>query len=329
MFNISEAGAAAYDWLVGQIQGFDTTDPVEGGTNGVDNIPLTALAHRTRNLHDRLASLEILLQEDNDLTINNLRDVLNAFQGQIETVNLVGLLARKICNVTSPTEKASWVAALEVATRMYNLNTTEKATWVAGLDIAGVAQSEITVALANFYQGLYANEFPEIWNGFQILFQSPGSIYNSSFSGSSSTLMINPSAWRQAIGLEFGYISLARCEVNWGDVGAAGAVWRTINYNHRIFGILALGPGTWATGVGTVTVPVHHTLYEVILFQTININKCMVFVSYSNNIVGNDHVILNANQPNNRVYILMREPSPGSRNEFGHIHIVGPVNDYQ
>ena len=339
MFNISEAGAAAYDWLLGKIQGFDTTDPVEGGVTGVDNIPLTSLALRTRNIHDRLKTLEDMLIADSDSVINNLRDILDAFSGETEQVALIGLLARKACNVSSTADKASWVAAIEIAKRTYNLNTTEKATWVAGLELAQricnlTTQAEIdswfsTLGIANGQQD-FANWKADI----------DSTMYWYASKNATNLVGTHPSGggaydyradWRNTLGLMTGYILIGRCEINWGDVGLGGISWKSIGYNAGILGVCSYGGGTGSTyilGGASYFVGPGQTMYEIYLSRTVNIHKCLVHMDFEDQFVGNLQILRSSNPVSNKMYVVLKEPSGGARNEFGHIHIVAGINDY-
>lgn len=337
MFNISEAGAAAYDWILGKIQGFDTTDPVEGGVTGVDNIPLTALALRTRNIHDRLKTLEEMLVADSDTVINNLRDILDAFSGETEQVGLIGLLARKACNVTTVSDKASWVAALEIAKRTYNLNSTESSTWIAGLVIAQricnlSTQAEIDSWFATLgidvNQQAYAN-----WKA-----NVDSTVYWAALKDASNIVGTHPGGgsydyradWRSAIGLESGYFLIGRCYVNWGDVGgpAFAISWKSIGVSSGILGVCSYNAGAYVLGGVLYAVGAGETMYEIYLNRTVNVNKILIYIGFSDTVVGNLQVVRTLNPINSRLYVILKEPSTGIRNEWGYIHIIAGINDY-
>lgn len=238
MYDILEGGAGAYDWANDKVQGMDTTDLVQGGAGGTTNVPLTALAYRTRNLQDRLKALELMLNADSDTVINNLKDILDAFSGETELVGLIGLLARKTCNVTTTAEKASWVGALELALRMYNLNITERASWIAGLGVdtkAGktynmTATDVNTWDAGGFFDTLRQNydagEFTEIVNAFGTIFQNPAGLATLNMGGGSSTFNVNATNWK--LHLSIGAYQLVRRGVlTIGDVSASGSNLRT------------------------------------------------------------------------------------------------------
>lgn len=53
-----ESEAENYDWEKDGIYILEKYDPVEGGENGISNVPAKGLALRTRNLHNRVKQQE-------------------------------------------------------------------------------------------------------------------------------------------------------------------------------------------------------------------------------------------------------------------------------
>ncbi|MBX2903073.1 MAG: hypothetical protein KF872_05895 [Chitinophagales bacterium] len=80
MYDIDETDAATVDWNEA-VQGFEETDLVQGGVGGVDNIPLSLLALRTKNLHLRMADAEGKVFGLGGGTVETLPQLVSIFAG--------------------------------------------------------------------------------------------------------------------------------------------------------------------------------------------------------------------------------------------------------
>jgi hypothetical protein len=65
------------------VQGWDIDDPVDGGTDGLDNIPLRQLAERTEFLNEKIDSIDITTNADLGLVLDNLAKRIAYLERQI------------------------------------------------------------------------------------------------------------------------------------------------------------------------------------------------------------------------------------------------------
>lgn len=72
--NITEQSASSYNWDTGGVYQIEVTDPVQGGAEGIANKQAKELALRTRNLHNRLKQLEIIVPDE---IINTIRGTVS------------------------------------------------------------------------------------------------------------------------------------------------------------------------------------------------------------------------------------------------------------
>lgn len=119
MYDIDESTAASVNWAQA-VKGFEITDEVIGGNGGNDNVPLTQLALRTKNLHERVSPLEDYFVGFSGTRVQDAVDALGLAIGN--------LINSKAAKDASNINAATWLAALGITAKIVR-----SGTWIISL----------------------------------------------------------------------------------------------------------------------------------------------------------------------------------------------------
>lgn len=119
MYDIDESAAASVNWTQA-VKGFEITDEVIGGNGGNDNVPITQLALRTKNLHERVSPLEDYFVGFSGTSVQEAVDALGLAIGN--------LINSKAAKDASNINAATWLAALGITAKIVR-----SGTWIISL----------------------------------------------------------------------------------------------------------------------------------------------------------------------------------------------------